>query len=425
MIRLFIFLGLIVPMTVQAAPERRGRSGSAARGGGGGASANQSKVRRKTSRVRVKAKTARTTLNVRKKSQPRFGAQAGAGRPAAGGAGAGRPASGRAGAGRASAPQQAARQGRGRATRTQPAARTRQPARARSRFSNSRRRNSGFGSRSYQRSRRSSYRSPARVQIGRRRGPRHPGWSRRHFRVSHHSPLTVLINRSVLQGRLNATRNDLAQVEYAIRGLANQPLRTGLMQHVRAIGFALDDIDSALIIAPYHSRRRGWVVLDQRSFWRRLQSAENALAHLDNEVAGLQDAQNWNGHARLGGLDTNLDALGTTLMGADAYGVQATEASRPAAMSVAEFEVLEQSLHATTFRDEKLAIVRRAVFSEQFFMTVQARAIARQLHAGKDKVTVLTWLHPRLVDPDRFGMVMDDLPTNADRRRLNANVYGQ
>ncbi|MGK0361028.1 MAG: hypothetical protein ACI9U2_003346 [Bradymonadia bacterium] len=262
------------------------------------------------------------------------------------------------------------------------------------------------------------------MYVSTRRGPRHPGWSRRHFRVGHHQPLTVIIDRAALRSRVRAARRDLEQVESAIGGLAGHSARIALMQHVRSIGFALDDIDSAVVHArAYRGGRRGWVVLDQSRFWRRLRAAENALAQLDDEVAGLQNAQQWNGHARLGGLDTNLNALGDTLMGADAYRGQGA-ASRPAAMSVPAFEQLERSLHATTFRKDKFDLVRSAVFSD-YFTTVQARAVARQIHAGTDKVTVLTWLYPRVVDPDRFDMVMADLPTNGDRRRLEANVYGQ
>lgn len=237
--------------------------------------------------------------------------------------------------------------------------------------------------------------------------------------------MTVIIERSALQSRVSATRNDLAQVEYAIRGLAHRPIRDGLMQHVRAIGYALDDIDAALYRArPYRSYRRGWVILDQRSFWRRLRSAEAALARLDDEVAGLQDAQSWSGHARLGGLDSNLGALGDSLMGADAYAQPSASVPAEPPASQAEYAQLERALHAATFRTEKFDLVRRAVV-DQYFTTAQARGIARQIHAGKDKVTVLTWLYPRVVDPERFDSVMDDLPSEDDRRRLELSVYGQ
>ena len=393
MIRFIICLALVLPLTAHAAPERPGR------GEQGGARADQaqgmSKVRRKTPSVRAMPKTQRPTLNVRSKS------------PAARGT----PSARRPARDSAHAPQSTRRP-----TTRQPAARSPRAAPRRTVHRDSRR---GYRAPAHR-----GYRSPGRVYVSSRRGPRHPGWSRRHFRVSHHTPLTIVIERSALQSRLGAARRDLVQVEYAIAGLALAHVRHALMQHVHAIRFALDDIDSALIHArPYASYRRGWVILDQNRFWQRMRNAESALAQLDDEVAGLQDAQSWSGHARLGQLDTNLDALSDSLVDADAYDAPSASAPVEAPVSAGEYARLDRALHAATFRDEKFDLVRRAV-QTQYFTTAQARGIARQIHADNDKVTVLTWLYPRLVDPERFDAVMSDLPEDADRRRLRANVYG-
>lgn len=91
-------------------------------------------------------------------------------------------------------------------------------------------------------------------------------------------------------------------------------------------------------------------------------------------------------------------------------------------MSKSQLKRLVRALDDAPFRDDKRAVLRRAV-SQAYFTSAQARAVAREFPFSDDKVAALTAMHPRVVDPENFEQVFSDLNFSSARRKLDQNIY--
>ena len=94
----------------------------------------------------------------------------------------------------------------------------------------------------------------------------------------------------------------------------------------------------------------------------------------------------------------------------------------PQAMSKSQFKRLIRALDDAPFRDDKRAVLRRAL-PHHHFTSAQARTIAREFPFSDGKVAALTALHPRVVDPENFEQVYSDLNFSRARQQLDQNIY--
>lgn len=151
------------------------------------------------------------------------------------------------------------------------------------------------------------------------------------------------------------------------------------------------------------------------------------LDRLDRDADRIRSWYHWERTVdRVDALRGRLRAVNATLAAAPPRlthrPVGSSQPHHGTAMPSARFERIEHELEAAPFRDDKLRIVRRIV-RDGWFTSAQAKAVASSMHFGDDKVTALTLMHPRVVDPDNFGIVYGELAHRSDREALEAAIY--
>lgn len=163
---------------------------------------------------------------------------------------------------------------------------------------------------------------------------------------------------------------------------------------------------------------------ERRAVERDAEDMRADLAALDRDADRIRSWYHWErSNDRIQALRNRLSGINADVAAAVRHRVH-QERPRHAAMRSARFEKIELELEAAPFRDDKLRIVRRIV-RDGWFTSAQARAVAHRMHFSDDKVAALTLMHPRVVDPDNFGIVFGELPHRSDRQELEEAIYAR
>ncbi|MBA2661261.1 MAG: DUF4476 domain-containing protein [Bradymonadaceae bacterium] len=96
-------------------------------------------------------------------------------------------------------------------------------------------------------------------------------------------------------------------------------------------------------------------------------------------------------------------------------------ASAPQPIAAADFRVLQRSIEDAGFTDDKRSVIALAA-AHNYFTSEQVKTLVSELSFSELKVDAATLLYPRLVDPERFHIVIDALSFSSEKSQLRQNL---
>ncbi|HOX46931.1 MAG TPA: DUF4476 domain-containing protein [Myxococcota bacterium] len=159
--------------------------------------------------------------------------------------------------------------------------------------------------------------------------------------------------------------------------------------------------------------------VDARDLLRDLREAREELSELRGLSAAHPDYMTRREMVRrVDELRRLLDRVEDALDGARA---DAPAVAQEPPMAPDRFEALRKAMEGNNFDEAKLQVVREAASTNRFSVE-QVKQVMGHFSFADGKVEAAKALHPRLVDPENFFQVYEELPFEADRKKLREAV---